>query len=141
MFSRKPKEPKTEGINPIIDTRLRVIRIIGDKEIIINGGENRYVNMGDTFRIYNHSEHCIKDPFSGENLGALKIYKGDVRATTVMGKMAICHSNKFVGLMPNDALYSPIEPLDINMADVTDVIEPRERVVVIGDYLERYIRD
>jgi len=141
MFNKKPKESETDNTLSQTDARLRVVRIIGDKEIIINGGTDRFIERGDLFRIYNYSKCSIEDPFSSENLGHLKIYKGEVRADSVMNKMALCQSNELVGLSKNNALRFFVEPLNINASDISVVVEQRERIVTIGDYLEIVPRD
>ncbi len=67
----------------------RVIKIIDDKSIVINIGENDGVISGDKFQIYAVGEHVI-DPETNEDLGTLNTVKEVVSAIDVFPNMTIC---------------------------------------------------
>lgn len=69
---------------------IRVIKIINSKKIVINVGSDDGIKEGDYFKIVDKiSNESIIDPETGENLGNLAVYKGEVEATTVYKKMSI----------------------------------------------------
>lgn len=67
----------------------RVIKIIDDKTIVINVGENNGVKSGNKFQIYAVGEHVI-DPETNEDLGTLNTVKEVVSAIDVFPNMTIC---------------------------------------------------
>lgn len=66
----------------------RVIKIISEFEIVINGGENSYVSEGDQFEVYVEGNEII-DPFTNENLGTLDFIKDTLTATYVSSNFAV----------------------------------------------------
>lgn len=67
----------------------RVIKIIDDKTIVINAGENDGIKSGNKFQIYAVGEHVI-DPETKEDLGTLNTVKEVVSAIDVFPSMTIC---------------------------------------------------
>ena len=71
----------------------KIIKIIDDKTIVINGGSENGIKNGDKFEILDTGEQ-ITDPFTNENLGTLDTIKEIVTADNVLPKMTICRAKE-----------------------------------------------
>lgn len=75
-----------------------VVRIIDEKNIVINAGKENYIKKGDKFEIYSIGKE-IKD-LNGNSLGTLDTIKETVVAVTVFPKMSICQKLTKTSLSP-----------------------------------------
>jgi len=65
----------------------RVIKVNGDDEFLVSGGEKTGMATGDAFTLYSVGEDLV-DPTTGEQLGAEVTKKGIVKVTSVQEKYA-----------------------------------------------------
>jgi len=65
----------------------RVIKVNGDDEFLVSGGEKTGMAAGDAFTLYSVGED-LGDPTTGEQLGAEVTKKGVVKVTSVQEKYA-----------------------------------------------------
>lgn len=70
----------------------RVIKVNGDDEFLISGGEKTGMAAGDSFTLYSVGEDLV-DPTTGEQLGAEVTKKGTVKVTSVQEKYAKAKSD------------------------------------------------
>ena len=68
---------------------LKIIRIIDDRTVIINGGSENDIFTNDIFQIYELGDKIV-DPETNEELGFLEQIKDTIIAVNVMEKMTIC---------------------------------------------------
>ena len=70
----------------------RIVKVNGDDEVLISGGQKTGVSEGDTFTIYSVGESLV-DPATGEQLGSEMEKKGGVKVTKVEEKYAKAKSD------------------------------------------------
>lgn len=117
---------------------LRVTSIISPYKLVLNGGQNKSVKVGDVFLIYGISTSPIKDIETGEDLGSLEIVRGKGRVLHVQEKICTIESievsteeKRVIKTYPGGAfpnLFSPKEEI-IYAGDKLPFEEPQ-----IGDY-------
>lgn len=115
--------------------RLKVVKIVSDREIVANGGKNKRIEKGDIARITVKGTPII-DPATKEELGTLDIIKAELEVDIVYEKMCVCKTKSYT--------YSPLtssmmnlfktssEVLDIDPNDITELTS-EEKKVKIGD--------
>lgn len=67
----------------------KVIKIIDEYKIIINGGTNDHLSKGDELEVYIPGE-TVFDPETDEDMGTLDPIKAYVEIRNVYPKMAVC---------------------------------------------------
>ncbi|WP_041635913.1 hypothetical protein [Macrococcoides caseolyticum] len=68
-----------------------VAAILSEKEIIINIGRNKKVEIGDCFHITDKDNGTlVTDPYTGEKLGVIPSVKYEIEVTKVYDKMSVC---------------------------------------------------
>lgn len=116
---------------------IRVIKIINSKKLVINVGLDDGINEGDHFKIVDKiSNESIFDPETGENLGNLTVYKGEVEATVVYEKMSIVEpplkQASFSALATLNHTYRG--DLDVDPEEITGGLpKPSHTPIKIGD--------
>jgi curli biogenesis system outer membrane secretion channel CsgG len=70
----------------------RIVKVNGDDEVLISGGQKTGIADGDVFTIYSVGEALV-DPTTGEQLGSELEKKGTVKVTKVEEKYAKAHSD------------------------------------------------
>ena len=70
----------------------KVAKILNSRELVINRGSNDGVIRGMVFDVLDPTEHEIRDPDSGDVLGAVKRPKIRVRVVDVQDRMAIART-------------------------------------------------
>ena len=70
----------------------RIVKVNGDDEVLISGGQKTGIADGDVFTIYSVGESLV-DPTTGEQLGSELEKKGSVKVTKVEEKYAKAHSD------------------------------------------------
>lgn len=119
----------------------KVIKIISNKEIMINLGSKDSLTVGKKFIIFSEGE-MVKDPETGEELEVLQIIKGEVIVKQVQEKFSICetptHYIPYFSLGTilgglNEKATTPIQDiLNVREKDITPLIE-EDTIVKIGD--------
>lgn len=97
-----------------MDNTYKIIRILNDMEIVINGGHDNDLQEGDLLEIFVVGEEII-DPDTSESLGTLDIIKGKVEIKTLYPKMALCKSAEFIKVKES----SPLEQMTKTFAFYT----------------------
>lgn len=131
-------------------TEARVIRILSNKEIIINKGAQDGVNIGDKFNI-GSSLGEIVDNITNESLGNILHIKQTLESTSVYPRFSIlsnvvAHStnSQFNLSLANAAaktmatsLYGTsmksIEPFDVNKEEIDPLYKDRKSEITLGD--------
>jgi len=86
LASGKPPQREKENL-------YRIVKIIDDKQIVINAGANHGISLNDEFEIFNTGIEVF-DEDTKESLGTLDHVKARVTADTVLPKMSICKHKK-----------------------------------------------
>ena len=68
----------------------RIAKIIDDKTVVINAGENEGIILGTKFYILKEKGEEVIDPETKKSLGNLISIKEEVEAVTVLDHMCIC---------------------------------------------------
>jgi hypothetical protein len=70
-----------------------VVKIIDDKQLIINAGTENDIKVNDIFEIYEVGEE-VKNPIINESLGVLDFIKATIVAVQVTPKMSVCRNKE-----------------------------------------------
>jgi hypothetical protein len=120
----------------------RVIRIIDENSILIRGGTEDGLRNGNILSILAGEDFTVKDPQTGEVLGAIKAELARVEVVNVFSRFSICMNQKTVKTNfraiqfalggDNDTHCElPILPDDIQGAPW----KPEPRTIKVGDVL------
>ena len=104
--------------------KYRVIKILSDREILINIGANQGIKEGNILTILGKDEEII-DPFSHESLGYLPVTKAKVKVDTVYEKMCICK--------PTQVFNFEIARLNVEIP--FQINNEEDNVIRIGDFV------
>jgi len=117
----------------------KVVKIIDDKQIVINAGSNSFVSRGNEFEIYQPGIEVLDDA-TGESLGSLDFVKARVEATTVYPKMSICKhiETEMRGALAMAAILAPTtvrvaQTLNVNSEDISGGFENVDKKINVGD--------
>ncbi len=132
MAAAGPTQPK----------RFRVIRILNEFQIIINGGLNQQVRVNQRFSIVGKSHDYVIDPETGQRLGSLPLDKAVVQVSQVFESFSICVNSKPVR-SPFSGIYtsnSPFQPLNVNKKSIQPQIgsEAIPTIDVGDDAIEKF---
>lgn len=117
----------------------KVVKIISDKELVINGGSEHDVKRNDDFEIFERGVEVI-DEETRASLGTLDYVKTVVTADTVHPKMSVC--KKFAReRRPQDiaseafSREAPIKPASLNIdpQDISGGFEGVDKKIRVGD--------
>lgn len=75
-------------------TEFRVVRILDEFSIVIDGGYNHGIKKGDLFQIYTPGEEITDPDDSKTVLGTLDITKANVIASDVSPTVTICKNSE-----------------------------------------------
>lgn len=70
------------------DKIIKVVSILSPHKIVINCGEQDGIKSGQKVLIYGLSNHPLKDPETGEDLGKIEIIRGQGQVTHVQLKIS-----------------------------------------------------
>lgn len=96
----------------MINDTYKIVRILNDMEIVINGGHEHGLKEGELLEIFVIGEE-IKDPETSESLGTLDIIKGKVEIKTLYPKMSLCESAEFKVVKEKGPLYGIAQQMSI----------------------------
>ncbi len=121
----------------------KVVKIMDDMNIIINGGTKTHVEENDNFFIYSKNLEMVKDPDTGEILGQFRKIKAKIEAIVVYEKMCICQnatrSFSFSDMAVN-ALSSGGKrlPLNVDPSQISGgMTVDEDEMIQIGDEVEK----
>ena len=113
--------------------KFKVVKIINDTSLIVNGGSNDNVEVNDIMKIQGKSE-SIFDPDTKENLGKLDVIKDSLKVTKVYEKMCLCEtayvSTYFSALMTSPLFSSTQRKMDV---EPTDISGTGDKTIRVGD--------
>lgn len=120
----------------------KVVKIMDDMNIIINGGSKNGIIEGDRFYIYSKDLEIVKDPDTKETLGEFKKIKAKIEAVAVYEKMCICQNAKISASLSEmtanafniggKRLALNVDPAQISGGRVAD----DDEMIQIGDEVE-----
>ena len=115
---------------------LKIVKIIDEYHVVINGGSLRGIESGDTFQVCAPSVE-VKDPDTGASLGFLFHVKADIVATEVYPQMAVCRNKENIQspLLIGTKLFTT-RPAELNV-DATQISGGYDNVIRIGDIVEK----
>lgn len=119
------------------ETTYRVVKIIDDKHIVINGGTNDYLSIDDKIDIFKIGEEVI-DPETSESLGTLDHIKATLTITSIYPNMAVCKllvnkpSHTFA-LLDMNRTYVSAESLNIDPMEISGGFEGMNKKILLGD--------
>ncbi len=135
----------------------RVAKIIDDMNLIITGGSEDGIKIGDKMEIIDKSSDIkVKDPDTGEILGTLDATKGKVEVAKVFPHMAIVESPKYtitglnsigtanVGFSIQESLKRVMsdhigqDPLNVDPTQITGGVPRSSNPIRIGDIVIKY---
>ena len=113
----------------------KVVKIINDTSLIVNGGSNDDIIKGDVMQISGKGED-IFDPETKENLGSLEIIKARLTVTDVYEKMCVCEttyiSDYMSTLLSNNIFSSTQKKLTIEPTEISG-LGAGDKTIRIGD--------
>ena len=116
-----------------MNNQFRVVKIIDDTSLIINGGSDNNVEVADLMEIYGKSE-TIFDPLTKEDLGKFDIVKDKLTVAKVYEKMCICETTYVSTYLPtllSNSLFSTKQK-KMNV-EPTDISGTGDKTIRIGD--------
>lgn len=124
---------------------MRVVKIIDDRSIVINAGENEGIKEGDRFCVYSENGTPVIDPVTKEDLGAFRGIKAKIEATIVYEKMSICENTIKIGGIANNLSELAFEPflarrasLNVDPAQISGGLDISvDEPIRIGDNVEK----
>lgn len=116
-----------------MNNQFRVVKIIDDTSLIINGGSDNNVEVGDLMEIHGKSE-TIFDPLTKEDLGKFDVVKDKLTVAKVYEKMCICETTYVSTYLPtllSNSLFSTKQK-KMNV-EPTDISGTGDKTIRIGD--------
>lgn len=116
-----------------MNNQFRVVKIIDDTSLIINGGSDNNVEVGDLMEIHGKSE-TIFDPLTKEDLGKFDIVKDKLTVAKVYEKMCICETTYVSTYLPTLLSNSIFSTKQKKMnVEPTDISGTGDKTIRIGD--------
>jgi hypothetical protein len=119
---------------------MKIVKIIDDNQVVVNGGKNQNIKRGDVLEIYK-SGGSISDPETGEDLGTLDYVKAIIKVVTPYEKMSLCESAETkLGLTMATALSNfngMTVPLQVDMKQISGGLDDSDKTVRIGDLVRK----
>jgi len=123
----------------------QIIKIVDDKNLIINIGLEDGVAANEKFQIFEQGIEIV-DPSTGEALGNLDFIKATVTAISVLPKMSICQSIKrtstdlanIANLLTGVSITrTERESLDVDPEEISGGYEDFDKTIRIGDLVRK----
>lgn len=101
----------------------KIVKILDEYDLIINGGKEHGIKLGDEFQILDKEGSKVIDPETQEVIGQLDLIKATVKVTELQERMCICSSRHTV------KLNSPFSNLAITagISSIADSLAISER--------------
>lgn len=121
----------------------KVAAIIDERELVINRGEEHGVSVGMRFAILADRGAEIRDPDTGEVLGAVPIEKTTVKVVRVEGRLSVARTFRTVGGSP-PLILNPVanmlsgtraRPEELRYEDTSlrDAMADEDLLIRVGD--------
>lgn len=129
---------------------LKIIKIVDETTVIINGGSKQGIEKNDKFTILDKEKGAIKDPDTNEIIGELDIIKDSIYAVEIYPNMTICKSHYVKGTEPREisgiatlarsfshtGTPGYYEELNVNQKQITGLPKSNEPIS-IGDIVQK----
>ena len=118
----------------MMNNEFRVVKIIRDTALIINGGSKDNINIGDKVVIYIKGEP-INDPETNENLGPLTITKDILTVEEVYEKMSVCETGYITStplLRSMSSMIGERKQRELNVEPI-DISDGFDKTIRVGD--------
>lgn len=99
----------------------RVIKIIDEYSLVINGGLSDDISLGDEIEIYLEGD-VITDPFNEyEELGTLDYVKEKLEVTEVYSKFSVCKKFKQEKIYQPSSLQKALSSAALNLSSISSI--------------------
>lgn len=118
---------------------LKVAKIIDEYTIVINGGSESGICVGDLFEIYSPGV-SVNDPDTGESLGNIDFIKAKIVAKDVFPKMSICTSQAAISSIVSSLSAAMLgRPAELNVAaeDISGGYDDSDAEIRVGDLVRK----
>lgn len=119
----------------------KVIKIIDDYKIVINGGKNDFLNIDDELEIFIEGESLI-DPDTKEVLGNLDFIKARIRVKDLFDKFSICVNSEEITtslaqVMSAGLMRTSQKPLKVDSSQITGYNLDSDKIIRTGDLVRK----
>ena len=120
----------------------QIIKIVDDKNLVINLGFEDNVTINEQFQIFEKGTEII-DPSTGQSLGTLDFIKTTVTATSVLPKMTICQSIRHETtdlanmLTALSVTRTERKSLNVDPQDISGGYEGFDKTIRVGDLVRK----
>lgn len=119
----------------------KVIKIIDDYNIVINGGKNDYLKIDDELEIFLPGEMLI-DPDTKEELGELDYIKARIVVKDLFEKFSICTNSEetvsnFATMSAFALNKTSVKPLNVKSDEITGYSLNSSKTIKIGDLVRK----
>lgn len=123
------------------DRNFKVVKIISDRLIVIDGGYKQGVKKGQEYEIYGKGKPVVN--LAGEDIGTLDLIKAYIVTKDVLENMSVCENaetrpvSSFVELLEMGHAVSRRVPcaLPVNPEDISGAWENGTKEIRLGDYV------
>lgn len=126
--------------------KFKVAKILDEYNLVINGGTEHNVSVGDKFQILDKTGSAVEDPDTNEIIGYLDLIKATVEVIEVQEKMSICTSGEHVTIIKSIAddieklnfssnPYTKTEKIKLNVdnTQITGGLSKSNKPIRVGD--------
>ncbi|WP_132995779.1 hypothetical protein [Sporanaerobacter acetigenes] len=118
----------------------KVIKIIDDYRIVINGGKNDLLKREDELEVFVEGENVI-DPDTKESLGTLDIIKARLVVVDAFDRMAVCknaetYMQNALNPLSQFQIYKH-DRLKVDPAEITGPVSNIDKTIRIGDLVRK----
>lgn len=120
----------------------KVIKIIDDFNIVINGGKEDSLKVGDNLEVFTEGE-ILKDPDTGDTLGKLDLIKAKIKVKDLFEKFSVCtNAEEGVTIMSqistasNSHKFRPGK-LNVQQSEITGYGSSATKAIKIGDLVRK----
>lgn len=110
----------------------KILRIIDDYRVVINAGRENGIREGAFFEIFIEGVE-LRDDSTGESYGIFDYIKDVVVARTVMAKVSICVSAKYILSPLMSEVAATTRPLQVDQTQITGYGFEIDKVIRLGD--------
>ena len=110
-------------------SKFKIIRIMSDRVILINGGIFDGVEYGDILNVVENTDYEVTDPETGEFLGNIEYVKGTVCVEHAYEHMSVC-----VGRQRATGLnFFSSNVLNVDLTQITGTCDIENALIRVGD--------
>lgn len=113
----------------------KIVKIVDAETIVINGGSDNGISIGDIFEIFETGQEVI-DPDTGESLGTLDNVKETVRAINVFPQLTICRHIIKRSLVPSELIRETNKTLNVDATQISGGLSS-DTVIKLGDKVRK----